>query len=595
MIPKQTPLAAEGCSSTRPALGGIAGLEIARSNRNMRVPMIVSSKIFAVLLIALLFAYPLATVLTHGYDFRLWPDTVLTPDVWFTRVIDSWGYVIVVVYSQMFGFSSPAFSHGGGWEALGIFASVIIFIYFSLTSSALTARRDPRGTLGDARFATRRERKHMRIGLELGLDQDTGRPIRVAVRSNLVSIAPPGAGKTSGLVAPNLAAPEPEAWFGPAIVIDPKGETYRATADRRRALGRKVRCLDPFGLVEGTDTFNPLQGLDPANITYMQRVAYSLLPPFVSGESVYFQTRAADAIVAAILAAHGCGTLEPLAVSRLLSNKDVFRDALEGLTSEPANKMRALFAADPRTCDPILSTAMQAFQWVDDPRMQRLTARSSFELTDLCEGNADLFLTLPTADLTILAPFIRWMLVEIFTTIRRNHPKERLIIFIDEAFALGKFREILIASSELPGANASLWTFWQDRSQIIATYGEPGAKILMNTAEITTVSDPAMVDPKEREYWSETIGDYTLLEESRTTEAATHGKPARTTVSVAPQKVRLMPSEGLGRLESASLLVFPNSQDYAKRPLILTKTRHDDPRLRGLVKDIGGRVAAGKK
>ena len=58
----------------------------------------------------------------------------------------------------------------------------------------------------------------------------------------LVTIAPPRKGKTSGLLIPNLAFPEPQGWGGPAVVFDPKGEVYRSVAARRRALGRRLAC-----------------------------------------------------------------------------------------------------------------------------------------------------------------------------------------------------------------------------------------------------------------------------------------------------------------------------------------------------------------
>ena len=546
-------------------------------------------------LFAILFGYPLMALAIHGYDVRLWPDSVVSPARWIADLQQSWGWTAIATYRAMFEGVSPGFSGGGAFEAWGAGVSLALFIGFGLADKPMPVRRDPKGTYGDARLAMKRERRQMSVGLELGLDPDTGRPIRVAVRSNLVSIAPPRTGKTSGLVIPNLVAPEKSAWFGPCFVIDPKGEAFRATAERRRALGRQVRCLDPCGIAGGSDTLNPLQHVDPNDILYLQRVARALLPPFVGGESRYFQERAVDAIDAAFLAAHARKTMTPAAVAQLLANPDDFSKALVGLTAAPAIKMRTLLASDPRTRDPILSTAQQAFQWVDDPRLQRLTSASSFQLKDLCTGKADLFLALPTEDLESLAPLIRWILTEVFTAIRRNRPKERVLVAIDEAFALGKFHEIVVASGELPGSNASLWTFWQDRSQLISTYGEAGAKTLLNTAEITTVSDPAMVDPDEREHWSRALGDYTIMEESKTTEATAPGRPARTTVATSPKAVRLQTAEALGRLSSESLIVFPNSQSYAKRPLIIRKTRHDDPRLRGLVTDIGGTAVAGPK
>ena len=165
---------------------------------------------------------------------------------------------------------------------IGILAAVALPAFalsFLLTSGK------PRGPVrastpvyGDAKFATARDRRRMKVGLEIGTDPHSGRTIRIAVKGNLTTIAPPGSGKSSGLLLPNLVAPEASAWFGPAVVIDPKGDAYRAVGDRRRALGRAVHCLDPMGLVGGGDRWNPLENLDPNDIIYLQRTAEALLP-----------------------------------------------------------------------------------------------------------------------------------------------------------------------------------------------------------------------------------------------------------------------------------------------------------------------------
>jgi type IV secretion system protein VirD4 len=59
---------------------------------------------------------------------------------------------------------------------------------------------------------------------------------------------------------------------GSVLVNDPKGELYRATAEKRRAMGQRVVRLDPFSVCgPGGDTFNPLdlitdkaEGIDDA-------------------------------------------------------------------------------------------------------------------------------------------------------------------------------------------------------------------------------------------------------------------------------------------------------------------------------------------
>lgn len=67
---------------------------------------------------------------------------------------------------------------------------------------------------------------------------------------HLITIAPTGAGKDQGHIIPNLLM-----YQGPVVVMDPKGENYRAMGWRRRLYG-KVFKWAPFEQV--TDLFNPL-------------------------------------------------------------------------------------------------------------------------------------------------------------------------------------------------------------------------------------------------------------------------------------------------------------------------------------------------
>jgi len=409
----------------------------------------------------------------------------------------------------------------------------------------------------------------MKTGLELGLDRATGRPVRVFVEGNLISVAPPRMGKTSGLIIPNLVGADDNAWFGPAVVIDPKGDIYSAVAGRRRDLGRNVRCLDPMGIAGGVDKWNPLVGINPNDTLYMQRVAKAILPPNEGGENSYFHVRSVDVIVAAIEVAIKAGTPTPVAVSTLISQTAAFAAGLKGLSSQTAIKVQELLLMDPRTRDPILSTATQAFQWCDDERMQKLTSESTFKLSDICDSETDIFLTLPTEDIRTVDAFVRWFLMDLFAVIRRKDPVQRVVIFIDEASALGKFKDIVVASGELPGHGASIWSFWQDRSQIQSIYGEQDAQTLLRTAEFATLSDPSTVDPDELEWWSKTLGNYTLLIESK--QMSGDSKKMGST-SIIPQAVRLITGEALAQLPSSEIIVFSSSKGYSKRPVLLNKS-----------------------
>jgi type IV secretion system protein VirD4 len=527
-----------------------------------------------VALAAFAFGFPIAELTVHGLDLSLWPAIAQHPSAWFSAMANSFGLESLIIYSDMaFGHTNslgPAGRLAAAWILAGpLLALVACFV------PNYGPRRDPKGTHGNARWATRRERARMRVGLELGLDPDTGRPIRISTESHLITVAPPRTGKTSGLVIPNLAAPEKTAWFGPAVVMDPKGEIFRAVAARRRQLGRTVRCLDPIGIVGGVDTWNPLATLNPNNILHLQRIARALLPDHVSGESVYFQNRAVDVIVGAFLAAYSVRRAKPAFAFWLLSNIDQFERALKPLKGAAASSAMAVLKMDAKGRDSILSTAAQAFSWCADPRLQHLTGKSSFRLSDLAQGNTDLFITLPVEDMTTLTPLMRWLLCELFTVVRRQRPREPVICFIDEAAALGRFNELVAVAGELPGHNLRLWSFWQTRSQMVQIYGEDGASTLLNTAEVATYSDLPLIDPDDREFISRAIGDYTTIELVETRDERT----GKNSTSFQPKGVRLLTADAVGQIASTDHIVFPNSKRYPKRPMILRKTLHNDSRL----------------
>ena len=535
------------------------------------------------ILVMVLFGYPVAALIVHGLDPTLWPPEVIAPSAWFDALRLLQLTTIVGAYWSMLLDRSPAFV-GGTWLLAGLLAPLAFTLSWRWAASAAQTPRDPSNLFGSARFATAAERAAMNRGLELGLDPETGRAVRVAVQGTLATIAPPRKGKTSGLLIPNLAYPEPNAWAGPAVVIDPKGEIYKATAARRRAMGRRVICLDPLDLVGGQDRWNPLHARDPGDVLYLQHTALALLTE-ASGDgeaSTYFRNRAVDLITGALLVSLKRGNRTVAQVQALIADADTLIKQLEHLRPAPA-ALAALeiLNADPKTRDPIVATASQAFQWLADARLRHLVGASTFDLAELASGQVDLFVAVPPEYKRLLAPLLRWFLSDLFISVRRNRPQERILVFIDEAAALGRFEEILTASGELPGYGASLWTLWQDRSQIVGLYGEAGADTILNSAEIVTLFDVPAVDPDASERWSRAIGDYTARVESLTRPA--EGEGART-IAQTPQGVRLLSREALASLPANQLLVFPNSTAFGRHPMRLRKTvAHTDPRFTRLI------------
>ena len=97
--------------------------------------------------------------------------------------------------------------------------------------------------------------------------------IRYRGPKHLITIGPPGSGKSAGLVVPNVAD-LPRSM----LIIDPKGEIAAITAKARARLG-KVIVLNPFGVFADelpqlkSQGFNVMAGLDPASDSFTAEAA----------------------------------------------------------------------------------------------------------------------------------------------------------------------------------------------------------------------------------------------------------------------------------------------------------------------------------
>jgi type IV secretion system protein VirD4 len=365
-------------------------------------------------------------------------------------------------------------------------------------------------------------------------------------------------------------------------VIDPKGDVYKAVKRHREGQGRTVRCIDPLNIAGGTDRWNPLSRIEPTDILYLQSMAYALLPPAESAESAYFQSRANDVLVAAILATIRNGRPDPVGAATLLMDQAGILKALEGCTDQVSMATKDLLTMEPRSRESIISTAQQATQWLRDERMQKVVQNHTFEMIDLAGGKVDLFIVLPADPIRkkVLAPYVRWLLADLFESVRQNKPAERIVAFLDEAYVLGRFDAILQGAGELPGYGVSLWTFWQTRKQMIDVYNASGADTFIGTAEMINVFNLTAALPEEKEYWSQAIGTYTRPKIT----SATDSKTGRINESRTPEAVRLVAATDLPSFLRKRQVVFLTSPAHTPDPLNLGRTlAATDPRFEGLI------------
>lgn len=536
--------------------------------------------------------YPFAFVMTHGWAVKGWPAGVLAPSQWLDHLQRFHIVVFSSVLLDMIRGHAAALPYGGlvaGWTMT---LALVVVPVLVISRGLLVPARDPSNRFGSARWARPRVLKSMQRGLELGCDPATGNAVRVLIEGNLVTIAPPRSGKTSGLILPALAFAGVGAWGGPTVVIDPKGDAHRAGRRRREAMGRTVRCLDPLGLAGGTDRWNPLLHVDPSDTLMLLSLAGSLLPEAAAdGNANYFKDRASVLVAAAMMVTIREGRADAGAMSNLVRDSGALARALANRTEPLARDALTILNLDPRSRDPLLSTAGQALQFLLDERLQAVMADHTVDLIDITRGELDLFIVTPADERReILAPYLRWLLSDLFGTVRRHRPVERIVVIIDEAFVLGRFDAVLKGVGELPGYGVSLWTFWQSRAQMTETFGEAGAGILLDTAEVTTLFNTTSVRPDEAEYWSRAIGSFTGVQVTVTQAAQGASSETRTAV-----EQRLVPPSDLNGITRNQSISFVSGSGHTPDPILLDKTRpFTDARFEGLLDPVEpvGRIKA---
>lgn len=533
---------------------------------------------------------PASLLATHGFDLSLWPNEAPKPLQFVDWLVNLRFSDISNQYMLMADGRHDALATGGRWHFWGLFGLTV-----AIAATWLVARirpvddRDQSGVLGSARWANESERRVLNRGLEIGMDLETNRPIRISTDGNLLTVAPPRTGKTSGLIINNLLAPDQSAWDGPAVVLDPKGDIYEAVHERRAVLGRRVIKFDLTLGATGSERWNPLEKANVNDIARLQSVA-SVLIPNMGDTNAYFGIRGVDILVGAMAVAledarEQGRAAAPADVAALLSDYPRFLAIAKRLNQQIFRSAQADLELDERARDALLSTARSAVQWLQDELFQQLTSNPTFTMDEIAAGDADLFIIYPKESSKILGPLLRWMFSELFMAIRRRKAAaERIVMFVDEADSLGRFDELRTALTLMPGLGVSVWSFWQSFSQIEENYGKHGAETFQNSASVTTISNIAHLS-EDAEKISRALGDFTLLLDADSAQNAPTGQT--TSTSRSRQARRLLKADEAVGLEPEEMIVLLNLAEATRHPLRLRKSKYyEDPRYDGLYHNV---------
>lgn len=482
---------------------------------------------------------------------------------------------------------SPILSDG--WVVFG--AALLLLTALSLY--AVPRRKGSRVTdsHGSASWGDGHELRTAK-GLLLGRDA-SGRLLRYAGDAHLLTVAPTRAGKGIGLVIPALlTCPDS------MLVTDPKGENYRLTAERRRAMGHTVIALDPYGVVtnEGAQ-LNALDLIAASNAEAGEDAWYLadlLVDPEEQGADSAFWNESARALIAGLILhvataqKHAQDRHLPGVRSVLCRSKAEFADVLADMSKDTSKHglirrtAAQLGQLDERTLAGVLATAYAHTHFLDSPllstAMKETTVRFASD-----DGPMTVYLIVPRRRTKIARRYCRLVvgtfLREVATNFDRSGP--RWLALLDEVQNLGRLDPIEDEFTIAAGAGVRFWLIAQDIAGLRKAYPKSWESFVSN-ADITMLF--GINDFRTADLVSKLTGDTTVRVSSENRSAGvSHGRSGGSqesaSASMSEHGRRLLFPDEARRLRRDEVIIFPRGAAPVRARRLDYRTDPDLARL----------------
>jgi type IV secretion system protein VirD4 len=313
-------------------------------------------------------------------------------------------------------------------------------------------------------------------------------------------LGPTGSGKTRSVVIPAVLDHR-----GPMVVIDVKGELFRATHRHVARGGRRVMLLDPFRLLPdhlaaGLDLLQAIANAeDPAATA--RSVIEMLSPADVARDP--FWPASANSLLAATLQHAATRRGQPGEGPRsfadcidLLTGDDVVHAIACILDTDPA------MAADARrgfvtfvqmpdlTRGGVLATAQAPLRLLSGKGLRHALSAGDIDLAALTRGDdIAIFIAWPPTALKSHGPALRLILSLFLDAIFRRTapPSPATLIVVDEAGTIGPVPQIETAFTLARGYGCRVTAVFQSTHQLETCYGTAGRTIFDNAGTISVL------------------------------------------------------------------------------------------------------------
>lgn len=403
--------------------------------------------------------------------------------------------------------------------------------------------RSPPAVYGSARWGTADDARDMigvRPGRELFLgrlmneDGSSGPPLVARYPGHLLTVAGTGQGKSATQIVFNLLTYE-----GSVVVIDPKGELFDLTAERRRRFGKVFR-LAPLARAgqPPSDRYNPLDELGDAReiANRARRLAEMLIVrqgDKGAAEAAFFENEAINLLTVIIIGV--CEMADkynspqdrtltevrricslPLLGDTRSEGTEYLQDVLKVFGTDGRNlllrQQAAAFAAyERKLLASFISEINSNLAFFDGHAgFSEATSVSDFRFEDLAREPTTVYLTIPLKDIGTSYRFLRAMIGQAFTALEeQQEARQASVLFIlDEFPALRDMSFMRDAVAQMRSAGAWFWFFVQDLAQLQAVYGR-WADVFLSQTDYQ-IFFGAVNDTNTKKYISTNLGVGTI-------------------------------------------------------------------------------------
>lgn len=377
---------------------------------------------------------------------------------------------------------------------LNILFTLFVWLWFSRWRGGIYKYISEKQRHGSARFANEKELLPYRKpeGFYVGFDTFYRKA------GHLLTVAGTRAGKGVNLILQNLLMPglfENMSF----VVIDPKGELAKISANAQRKAGRKVVILNPWNLLSLAGVgYNPLDILksDPLHLADdVQMMAESIVPTGGGKEDDHFQDRARAFISTLLLHLVTAAPVEDRHLAtlwqwlrldqdnwnKLLADMMLNDDAHVGdIVKAGANEIAGLMKNSEREYGSVISSAQKCTDFIKSPVLRdSMKGSDGFTSADLASGNVTVYLCIPFDRLKSHSAWLRLVVTSLMRSVVRN-PQKDVCFLLDEAYAFGYHSEIDMALGAYAGFGIHVWSIFQNLIQIKKIHGDNWENFISN-------------------------------------------------------------------------------------------------------------------